>query len=207
MEMKKILFAILLTAFVSSGAMAQRSGGHSSSHSKSHRTKSSSKTKSSANKSSSSYSAAKPVYVHGYFRKDGTFVHSYYRALPGAAGTTRTYGTGGSRPIVSTPDTTNTNVHTVPLYIYKNRYYTKDGVYVADVQKENASVKDVQKADERTQKIPASIDDCKRKAKRKGGDPSKCESKYNISPSQLMSVTPVEVSVATVPEPDQPRPQ
>ena len=72
-----ILTVCLLTL---APAFSQRGGGHGSSHSGS---------RSSSSKSSSSKSSApKTVHVHGYYRKDGTYVPPYDRSASGAANST-----------------------------------------------------------------------------------------------------------------------
>src|SRR5215468_11893188 len=75
--------ALVLCALISFApainAQHHSSGGHS--HSSSH----SSKTKTKTQSSKKSKANGGPVHVNGYYRKDGTYVHSYDRAAPGTA--------------------------------------------------------------------------------------------------------------------------
>jgi hypothetical protein len=69
--MKRLLAFLLILLCISPAAVAKGAGGHSghSSHSSGSRTE----------------------HVNGYYRKDGTYVHSYDRSAPGTASGTSSY--------------------------------------------------------------------------------------------------------------------
>lgn len=60
------------------------------------------------------------VYVHGYYRKDGTYVRPHYRSAPGAASSGSSYSDRGSSSSSSSGSGT----------VYVRGYYRKDGTYV-----------------------------------------------------------------------------
>jgi len=79
-----ILFAALVCTALFSGSADARGGGHSGGGSHSH-----------------SSSASKTEHVDGYYRKDGTYVHSYNRAPRGTAGGYSSGAYGGGTEITT----------------------------------------------------------------------------------------------------------
>ncbi len=74
----------------------------------------------------------KSVYVAGYFRKDGTYVQSHYRALPSASGNFLRGPPASFKPFVAENGSYygEPNQYGVPKTVHVKGYYRKDGTYV-----------------------------------------------------------------------------
>jgi hypothetical protein len=92
---------------------------------------------------SGSHSSGPTVHVNGYYRKDGTYVHSYDRAAPGYG----SYSTapnvyGSTRPTTSTTTSTASTAtapsapYVAPIpnnaTVHVHEYYRQDGTYVKE---------------------------------------------------------------------------
>jgi len=93
----------------------------------------------------SAFAGGKSVYVHGYTRKDGTYVHPHYRSAPGTAshsGSSLYRGTSPNSyaPSTATESTTTTSVPVAPIVppipanatVHVHGYYKPDGTYVQE---------------------------------------------------------------------------
>jgi hypothetical protein len=78
----------------------------------------------------SAFAGGKTVHVHGYYRKDGTYVHAYNRAAPGSTSSTASISSSTTSvssvatPPVNVPSTTPANVPSksnAPVFIPAGR--------------------------------------------------------------------------------------
>jgi hypothetical protein len=87
----------------------------------------------------SAFAGDKSVYVHGYTRKDGTYVDPHYRSAPGTASHSGT-SPNSYAPSTATESTTTTSVPVAPIVppipanatVHVHGYYKPDGTYVQE---------------------------------------------------------------------------
>ncbi len=74
----------------------------------------------------------KTVYVNGYYRKDGTYVRSHYRALPSSSGNSLRAPPAQFKPFIAENGSYygQPNQYGVPKTVHVRGYYRKDGTYV-----------------------------------------------------------------------------